>query len=99
MQAKIGQTYASQIIEELLLNGALIDLHIIKQQQLYKRVSTFHLSIEEEIFLLSLWTESPSQPNGSYTKGLRDYYGAMITSQFIGTWLEKQFDHSGRFET
>jgi hypothetical protein len=32
-KAKVGSTYASQVIQEFLLTGTLIDPEIIKQQQ------------------------------------------------------------------
>jgi transposase len=96
-KARVGRTYATQVIEELLATGTLIDPRIIKQHRQDERVPHFHLSIQEELFLLSLWAERPSRPNDSYAKGLRDFYGTIVTAHFIGTWFQNRFDHSGRF--
>jgi transposase len=96
-EAKVERTYASKVVEEFVLTGTLIDPETIKQERLDERVPTFHLSVEEEIFLLSLHTENPARPNFYYAQGLRDYYGTTVTPQFIGRWFEKRFDHSGRF--
>jgi hypothetical protein len=60
-------------------------------------VPRFHLTVEEELFLLSLWTESPSRPNNSYARGLRDFYGTIATPQYIGLWFQTRFAHSGQF--
>jgi transposase len=96
-KAKVGWDYASKVVDELVLTGTLIDPDIVQQQRVDERVPTFHLSIEEEIFLLSLHTENPARPNISYAKGLRDYYDTTVSPQFIGRWFENRFDFSGRF--
>jgi transposase len=96
-KARVDKRYASKVIEELVRTGTLTDPEILKQQRLDERVPTFHLSVEEEVFLLSLRTENPSRPNLSYTRHLLDYSGTRVTSQFIGQWFEKRFDHSGRY--
>jgi transposase len=96
-KAKVDKGYAKKVIEELLETGTLLDPEILKQLRLDDRVPTYHLSIEEEVFLLSLHTETPSRPNASYSRHLRDYSGTTVTPQFIGQWFEKRFDHSGRF--
>ena len=96
-KAKVDRAYASKVIDELVLTGTLIDPDTIKQQRLAERVPAFHLSIEEEIFLLSLRVENPARPNYSYAQELRDLYGTTVTPQFIGKWFEKRFEHSGRF--
>jgi hypothetical protein len=71
--AKVGRTYASLVIEELLRTGTIIDPEIIKEQRIELRLPKFHLTVKEELFLLSLWTENPTRPNDSYARGLRDY--------------------------
>ena len=96
-KAKVGWEYASRVVEELVRTGTLIDPEILKQQRNDRRVPSFHLSIEEEIFLLSLHSENPARPNLSYAKALRDQYDTTVSPQFIGRWFEKRFDFSERF--
>jgi hypothetical protein len=69
-KANISHTYASLVIEELLLPGNLIDPKIIKETGIEQQLTRFHLTVEEELFLLSLWTENQTQPNNSYARGL-----------------------------
>jgi hypothetical protein len=57
-EGKQSHTYASQVIEELLLlTGTLIDPKIIKEQRIEQQLPRFHLTVEEALFFLSLWTE------------------------------------------
>jgi hypothetical protein len=96
-KAKVGKRHALKVIDELVLTGTLIDPDTMKQDRLDEKVLTFHLSVEKEIFLLSLHTENPAQPNVSYAKELRDLHGTTVTVQFIGKWFLNRFDFSGRF--
>jgi hypothetical protein len=56
-----------------------MDPEILKQRRFDKRVPPFLLSVEEEVFLLSLGTENPSRPNLSYTRHLQDYSGTTVS--------------------
>jgi transposase len=96
-KARVSRGYASSVIQELLQTGTLVDPETLKQRRLDERLPLFHLSVEEELFLLSLRTENPSRPNLSYTRHLRAYSGTTVSAQFIGKWFETRFDHSGRF--
>jgi hypothetical protein len=96
-KAKVGKRHALKVIDELVLTGTLIDSDTMKQDRLDEKVPTFHLSVEEEIFLLSLHTENPARPNVSYAKELRDLCGTTAMVQFIGKWFLNRFDFSGRF--
>jgi hypothetical protein len=59
-KATVSCMYASLVIEELLCTGTLvIDPEIRKEQRIEQRLTRFHLTVEEELFLLSLWTENP----------------------------------------
>jgi hypothetical protein len=58
-KARVEKGYASKVIEELVQSRTLMDPEILKQRQLDKRVPTFHLSVEEEVFLLSLSNRKP----------------------------------------
>jgi hypothetical protein len=69
-KAKVDKGYAKNVIEELVETETLMDPEILKQIRVDERLPTFHLSVEEEIFLLSLHTELPSRPNASYTRHL-----------------------------
>jgi hypothetical protein len=96
-KAKVGKRCALKVIDELVLAGTLIDPDTMKQDRLDKKVSTFHLSVEEEIFLLSLHTENPARPNISYAKELRDLCRTTVTVQFIGKWFLNRFHFFGPF--
>jgi hypothetical protein len=96
-KTKVGKRHALKVIDELVLTGTLIDPDTMKQDPLGKNVPAFHLSFEEEIFLLSLHTENPARPNISYAKELRDLHGMTVTFEFIGKWFLNRFDFSGRF--
>jgi hypothetical protein len=80
-----------------VLRGTLIDPDTLKQEKPDERVPTFHLSIEEEIFLLSFRAENPTRPNLHCAQDPRDCCGTTVTPQFVGRWFQNQFDHSGRF--
>jgi transposase len=54
--------------------------------------------VEEELFLLALWTENPTRPSDSYyARDLRDYYDTNVTLQYIGKWFHSRFNFSGSF--
>ena len=96
--AQVSRYYAGQVIEELLETGTLLDPEIIKKARLADRPQIYHLSIEEEMFLLALRTEQPSRPNVSYVIELLNHYGTCVTAQFIGKWFAKRFDYRGVFK-
>ncbi len=94
-KAKVSRTYASKVVSELLLTGTLVNPEIIKQQRKDDRVPTLQPTREEEMFLLSLWSENPSRPNLYYTKELFEFTEKGVTSQFIGGWFRNRFDNAG----
>jgi transposase len=96
-KAQVSRKYACKVVNEMLSTGILIDPEILKRDRLNAKQPSFNLSVDEEVFLLSLRTEKPSQSNLSYAKQLRDYSGTTVSPQYIGRWFETRFDHSGRF--
>jgi hypothetical protein len=96
-EARVSPYYAEIVIRELTETGHVVDPEILKQQWNKPRGIGALLSTEEEIFLLSLRLEAPERPNLDYIRQLDQYYGKLVSSNFISMWFKKRFPFRGSF--
>lgn len=96
-RAKVGWNYADRVVTELQHTGTLIDPLTYGDRTRFSLGVGECLSVEEDVFLLSLRAEDPGRPNLDYIAHLQEAYGKTVSSQFISNWFKKRFKYSGDF--
>ena len=97
-KSKVSWFYANAVVDEYKANGYLDDPTIIHNERNLARNPIQHLSIEEEVFLLSLRAEDAKRPNLDYIKHLHETYGRVVSSSFITRWFHNRFEFKGAFK-
>ena len=97
--ASCGRNYAKKVIDEINTVGSVIDPEIIKHNYLNKRKVNLKLSVQQQICILSLHSESPNRPNCSYVEELNIQFGIEICSKTITNFFNsKYFKQKGTFD-
>ena len=70
--AGVSHYYATKVIGELTITGHLQNLCATKANKTIARGVGLNFTLEEEVFLLALRIECPSQPNMDYVAKVKD---------------------------
>jgi DDE superfamily endonuclease len=100
-RAKVSLNYAMKVAREIDANGDISDPNVIREENRLAIVrrgpGSKTLSVTHEIFLLSLRSENPSRPLGSYVFELYTTHGVRVSESTISSWFLKRFKHRGSF--
>ena len=95
-RARVSWKYAKKIVTEYERTQTISDPSI--QKKIINRPKRYHLSIEEEVFLLALRAEDPSRTNLEYIHLLAENYGRTVSSSFISKWFKNRFEFPANFK-
>lgn len=96
-QARVGPTFAHNIIKEIDRYGGVIDPLDLKEHQRNERlgrtegVGCRSLSPVHETYLLSLHAENPARPLNNYAMMLYQAYGIEVSISVISKWFLHRF--------
>ena len=96
-ECKVSRGCATKFIREFEEHGNLADPKEATEEKKNDDGVFDILTVEEELFLLSLHADDCSRPNASYMKELNDNFGKKISSQFVSNWFKKRYDFKGTF--
>ena len=102
-RARVGTTFAHQIIKECDEYGGVLDPKDIQQHIKDQKegrtegVGLHSLSSEHEVFLLSLLCENPARPLHDYANKLFTTYGVCVSIPTISNFWLHRFSRRGAF--